>query len=105
MLWSLRDPLDICQEVLQCHVRGGAQGEPFEIVEVELMAVCAHGASPRRLCFLRGGAKHTKCSQRGWILAAHLFGIGAGDQGALLQQAIPCLSLLSGFSGSKITLK
>lgn len=69
------------------------------------MATCAHGASLRRLCFLRGGAKHTKSSQRGRILAARLFGISAGDQGALLQQAVPCLSLLTGFSGSEITLK
>jgi len=52
-MWSLWDLMDICQEVLQCHVLLGEAGgwRALEIIEVELMAVCFPG-SLRRLYFL-----------------------------------------------------
>lgn len=84
----------------------GERGEPFELVEGELMATCAHVplCAGSASCYLAVPSKQSACKETGFLL---LFSsaIGAGDQRALLQQVILCLSLLSVFPDSKITFK
>lgn len=70
MLWPLRDPLDICQEVLPCHVTEGALWNDGRGADGKVRSC----ASPRWLCFLLSdSAKQAECLQRDWILAAFLF--------------------------------
>lgn len=90
-----------------CHVTlRGVWGEPSEMVEGELMAVCApvplHASSA--FCYLTVPSEQSACGEIGFLLLCSS-AIGTGDQTALLQQVVLSLSLLSVFPDSKITFK
>lgn len=109
MLWSLWDLMDICQEVLQCHILLGevAGWRAFEIVEwswwrCAFLGLCAGWAS----CLLAVPSKQRMHGEMGslMILAAFLFGCQCSwSRGS--SAAGHSLSLLSGFADSEIMCK
>lgn len=105
MLRSLRDPLDICQEVLPCRLTGGVGGALWNGCRGADGNVCSCTPS-HRLCFLPSdSASEQSACKEIELLLLFSSAISAGDQTALLQQVILCLSLLSVFPDNKITHK
>lgn len=85
---------------------GGVWGEPSEVVEGELMAVCTHVSlhAGSAFCYLTVPSRQSACGEIGFLLLCSS-AIGTGDQRALLQQVVLPLSLLPVFPDSKITFK